>query len=380
MKRKDEHALSFTYWLKASTSESRYIVARITYQGQRYNFATGFATLRAAWSPQKHRVIGSNAQSKYINKQLDTIEQDVYRQAMRLEIAGEMSLEHLIRTIHPENAKTWLNLIELHKEQEANIITEGTMRSYDCTNNVWQEFLSSLHEDGTIELNRIDGPMIDKFYTWCLKRERCNRNGAIKHIAKLRHLFNLARRAGYMKGDNPCTNHTWSKERYNRQYLTKAELQVLTNYARQHLQDAALRAFVFACYTGISFTDIVSLPPQAITDNILRYTRHKTSIPVVVPLCSIALEFYNPKGWNKLVNQVTNYHLHKICRALQINERVTFHSSRHTFATTVALNNGVAMESVSKMLGHSNIRTTQIYGRITEQRLVNDITNLNNRL
>ena len=149
--------------------------------------------------------------------------------------------------------------------------------------------------------------------------------------------------------------------------------------------------FVFACYTGLSFSDVKLLTESNIGRGIdgdywIFTQREKNEQPVKIPLLDKALEIlakYNshPESSNGNLlpvysNQKVNVYLKEICKALEINKNITFHSARHTFATTVTLSNGVPIETVSKLLGHTKLSTTQIYARVLEQKISSDIGNL----
>ena len=152
--------------------------------------------------------------------------------------------------------------------------------------------------------------------------------------------------------------------------------------------------FVFACYTGLSYIDVKNLTK----DNIVRgidgsnwiYTsRQKTDQPVKIPILDTAqyiIEKYKEemKSEEHLLpvysNQKINEYLKKIATKTKIHKNMSFHCARHTFATTITLSNGVPIETVSKLLGHSKLSTTQIYARVLESRISDDIGNLKNIL
>ena len=149
--------------------------------------------------------------------------------------------------------------------------------------------------------------------------------------------------------------------------------------------------FIFSCYTGLAYIDISKLTRNHIVKGIdgqlwIHTYRQKTSTPTKIPLLSIPLEIIDKykehflcEGGKLLPifsNQKMNAYLKEIAALSGINKELTFHCARHTFATTVTLSNGVPIESVSKMLGHTNITTTQHYARITEQKISRDMQHL----
>ena len=153
--------------------------------------------------------------------------------------------------------------------------------------------------------------------------------------------------------------------------------------------------FIFCCFTGLPYIDAKKLTNQHLkvwSDGSLWLTLHrqKTKVPVNVKLLPIALEILDKyknsiasrggKLLPVLSNQKCNEYLKEMAAVCGINKDITFHSARHTFATTVTLENGVPIESVSKMLGHTNVKTTQLYARITDTKVSNDMDVLQENL
>ena len=147
--------------------------------------------------------------------------------------------------------------------------------------------------------------------------------------------------------------------------------------------------FIFSCYTGISYADIIALTKTNLMigedKNLWIITkRQKTGSPVKVPLLEKAEKILN-KYEDHPVTEVTqsllpvisnekvNLYLKEIADAAQIKKNLTFHMARHTFATTITLSNGVPIETVSKLLGHNKIATTQIYARVIDSKISTDM-------
>jgi site-specific recombinase XerD len=154
--------------------------------------------------------------------------------------------------------------------------------------------------------------------------------------------------------------------------------------------------FLFSCYTGLAYIDTMNLSTENLVKGIdgndwLITSRQKTDTDVRIPLLPQAEELINkyknhPKSINHgtlfptISNQKTNAYLKEIADLCNINKAITFHIARHTFATTITLSNGVPIESVSKMLGHTTIRSTQVYAKVVEQKLSEDMLNLKKRM
>ncbi|WP_367397893.1 site-specific integrase [Chryseobacterium sp. PCH239] len=182
-----------------------------------------------------------------------------------------------------------------------------------------------------------------------------------------------------------------------RPYLTKKEIQMI--YEKEFASDRLNQVrdiFLFSCYTGLAYVDVKHLSKSNINigidgDRWIFTHRQKTDTSTRVPLLPLAQEMLlkyenHPQCVNSdvlfpvLSNQKMNSYLKEIASVCGINKDLTFHFARHTFATTVTLSNGVPIESVSKMLGHTNIKTTQHYAKILNKKVSDDMAVLRNKL
>jgi integrase len=221
-------------------------------------------------------------------------------------------------------------------------------------------------------------------------------NTVMKHIERLRKMTNLAVRMEWMEKD-PFIAHKAKFIKVEREFLSKDELFKIENknFSIERL-DYVKDLFIFSCYTGLAYIDVTRLTPNNIQKGIdglnwIYTTRKKTLNPVRVPILQQIvkiLEKYKEHSRAKVTgtifpiisNQKLNSYLKEIADLCGINKNLTFHLARHTFATTIALTNGVPIESVSKMLGHSDLRTTQIYAKVVERKISEDMSNLQKKL
>ena len=206
--------------------------------------------------------------------------------------------------------------------------------------------------------------------------------------------MNLALQLEWIEKD-PFVRFKLKFTKHQRDYLSESELQIFENGALKTEHHRKTRdVFVFSCYTGLSYTDVKSLTDHNIVRGIdgdywIFTQREKTEQPVKIPLLNKALDIIkkydnNVLGNVKLLpvfsNQKTNIYLKEITAIFEINKNITFHSARHTFATTVTLSNGVPIETVSKLLGHSKLSTTQVYARVIEEKVSMDMQSLRSKL
>ena len=220
----------------------------------------------------------------------------------------------------------------------------------------------------------------------------CANNGAMKHMERLKKMSRLAVKLEWLEKD-PFINFKLRLEKTERQFLTERELQLIeeTTFnipSTQRIKDL----FIFACYTGLSFIDVSELKMdhlvKGMDGNDWLYTkRTKTDEPLKIPLLPKAKEIidkYKSKASllenGRLLpiysNQMINRTLRDIAIACGIRKKITFHVARHTFATAITLSNGVPIETVSKLLGHTKLSTTQIYARVVEKKVGEDMQNL----
>ncbi|WP_273277544.1 site-specific integrase, partial [Maribacter polysiphoniae] len=217
-------------------------------------------------------------------------------------------------------------------------------------------------------------------------------NTVIKHIQRFRKLINLSHKLGWIERD-PFINFRSKLIKKERGFLSLGELLEIEN---KQLTIARLRQvrdlFVFSCYTSLSYIDVIHLTEDNIRTGIdgelwIYYRREKTTKPIRIPLLPKALAIIERYKGNekavsqgrlfpKISNQKLNSYLKEIADVCGIKKNITFHIARHTFATTVTLSNGMPIETVSKLLGHSKISTTQIYAKVIERKVSDDMQRL----
>lgn len=374
------------------------IVARIIVNGEMAHFSTQQDIAPQRWDTKANRTLGTSYDEKAINNILDQISASVHRFYYDMQSTGEsvsaLKLKNKLCSTEEKPVKSTMELFDKFIAEYAVIVQnngygkEALVRYKICKNRV-QEFLKQeIHADD-IPLENITKRLLDRFYLWNRSTYKIGNNTAIHFMHKFSTVYKLAWDNGWVTG-NPFHMLKLKKDKTERAYLTIDELERLAN--REFTSERLERMrdiFLFCCYTGLSYIDVKTLT----TDNLVRKPdgkmwivtkRTKTEIPVHVPLLEIPLrliEKYDPLRKGKLVfpvysNQKSNDYLKEIAALCDINKDVTFHVARHTFATTITLDNGVPIESVSKMLGHTNVQTTQIYARITDRKVGGDMANL----
>jgi integrase len=297
-----------------------------------------------------------------------------------------------------DNRKTLKQLIEYHNTNMLSVLKAGTMKNYYTTEKYINTFLSSILKLNDVYLKQLNYRFIIDFEQFLRNVKNANRvnmlsnNGVMKHLERFKKMINLAIKLEWIMR-NPFQKFKLKFTKYDRQYLSERELGFIENtYFNQEQLERVKDIFLFSCYTGLSYIDVKELTIHQIVLGIdnrywIHTKREKTNELVKVPLLPKALEIVEKyklileiTNSDKLLqlysNQKTNSYLKEIAKACGIQKNITFHVARHTFATTIMLSNGVPIETVSKLLGHTKLSTTQIYARVLEHKISEDIDNL----
>lgn len=272
--------------------------------------------------------------------------------------------------------------------------SKRTLDKYILVRNRLQDYIASQLGVKDISLEEVTPKFLSNFDNYLRVEYNMANNHAMKIRQKLRTIYKVAIDNGWVS-KNPFSTVKIHFDPVERDVLTKSELTALiqTDMIFDRLEKMR-DVFVFACFTGLAHCDVAGLTKEnIITDEDgqvwLKTHRQKTSEVVDIPLLEIpqliikkyqGMKELNGKLLPILTNSCSNLYLKEVAVRCGINKTLTFHMARHTFATTVTLSNGVPIESVAKMLGHRNIRTTQIYAKVIKDKLAEDMNNLATRI
>lgn len=358
-----------------------------------------------SWSVDRSQARGTRPEIRALNAYLDQVRTEITNAYNQLKFEGALlspiTIKNRFCGIEPEE-HTLLSLIDYHNNHLKDILEWGTMKNYHTTQKYIQRFLKEMKKVLDIPLSQLSYPFLVDFETFLknLKptdhHKPCSHNTVLKHIERLRKMTNLAIRNEWLDRD-PFAKFQARFIRNDREFLTQEELDAIEVKETKILRlQWAKDLFVFSCYTGLAYCDVMSLTPNNIAigvdgDYWIMTSRKKTNEPVRVPLLPKALELIekyknHPRALAKgtvfpvLSNQKLNAYLKEIADLCGIGKNLTFHLARHTFATTVTLTNGVPIETVSKMLGHTSIRTTQVYAKVIERKVSEEMRVLKGKL
>lgn len=381
------------------------IYARITVNSKRCEVSIKRKISVDSWNSGKGMAKSSTIENKQLNSYLEQIRKMMVESYQDLVLSKQVITTEAIKNKFlglDISDMTLCKLIDYHNTNGKETLRWGTLKNYFTTQKYIILFLKEKYKTSDIYLKSLNYKFLVDFEYFLRKHSPVDHqrpmenNTVMKHIERLRKMIKLAIKYEWLEKD-PFIAFKQKFHRFERGYLSEEELKIIEekefSISRlQHVKDL----FIFSCYTGLSYIDLIQLSPENIQIGIdkkywLFTSREKTDNPVRIPILPIAMDIISkykndPKAlvYNRIFppisNQKLNSYLKEIADLSQINKNFTFHLARHTFATTVTLANGVPIESVSKMLGHSKISTTQIYAKVVEKKLGEDMEKLKERL
>lgn len=370
------------------------VLARITLNGEMAHITTSVDVDVERWLPKEGRTIGGTRVEKDANSTLDDYRALIKQKYNELLMRGEVVTANRIKqavTSLDEKRYQLLDICDQFIEDYNKLVitksvTKCTYQRYVLTRERLAEFIRAKHRVGDISVSDVNHSFIKGFDLWNRTEHGSANNTAARFVKHFRTMYNLAMNNGWVRTD-PFANYKIQLEKVNRGYLTQEEIDrlIIKEFKNARLE-VVKDMFLFSVYTGLAYIDVRQLTENNVEDREdgsiwIVTTRQKTNNPVTVPLLTIPAQIVNKyKGQTKdgrllpiPSNQKTNDYLKEIAAVCGIDKTLTFHLARHTFATTITLENGVPIETVSKMLGHNSLKTTQIYARTTVSKISADM-------
>jgi len=376
------------------------IMTRLSVNGEISQFSSKLDVEPELWDVKLGKIAGSSQKSRQLNNLLDDIRTSLKNHYHEIETHEAYVTAEKVRNAflgYSTKQRTLLELFKSHNEDAKKLVgiskTEGTLAKYDRGYRRLGEFMKAKYKITDIALNEINHKFITDFETYLRTVSECNENTTAKFMQTFRMIIIIAKNNGWIYAD-PFINYKIRLKRVDRGYLTDQEIQkIMDKEFDSNRLEQVRDVFIFSCFTGLSYIDVKQLTANNICTSFdgkrwIMTHRQKTNTPVNVPLLNIPLtilkkyegKLHKGQLLPVLSNQKLNSYLKEIADLCGIHKNVTFHLSRHTFATTTTLSKGVPIETVSKMLGHTNIQTTQIYARITNEKISKDMQLLSNKL
>jgi len=383
---------------KAQPSGNVPIYLRITIESNRIEITTKRSINPELWNATAQKVIGNSDDARSVNKHLKTLEQnayELYRDMLdrKMPITAQTFRDRLngIENITPP--RMLIAIFQEHNNQMKALIGKeyaaATATRYQTTLKHVVNFLKWKYKVSDIDILRLDHEFVTALEFYLRTVRNCNNNSAVKYIKNLKKIVHLCMANNWLDR-NPFGKYKTKIKEVIRDFLSTEELEIIQNKKFASPRLIQVRdVFLFSCFTGLAYADVNKLRRTEISTGIdnnkwIFTTRQKTDTASRVPLLPVALQILakyedhpecirDGKLLPVLTNQKMNAYLKEIADVCGVEKELTFHIARHTFATTVTLANGVSIESVSKMLGHKNIRTTQHYAKILDSQVSRDM-------
>lgn len=399
MKTNQIYSIRFVIKRGKSKNGKSPVVCRITVNGKRVEIAMKKSIEPGKWSAASGRAKGNSEEARVINMHIDLTTNEIMRHHNKLVIEGKPTDAQSIKNSFLGLTEKKYSLIEVfkyHNERMKAVIgidvQLGTYKKFETVLGKIERFIEKFYNREDLYLDELNFKFITDFEYFMKTEDSVKHNTALRYIRCLKKIIILALNNEWISR-NPFANYKCQYTRVNREVLTEEELTALwkKDIGIPRL-DEVKDIFLFCCYTGYAFIDVEKLSRKDLARGIdgdywIFTERKKTGVTSNVPMLPKAMEiiekYADHKGCindDKLLpvksNQKMNAYLKEVATLCGISKNLTMHMARHTFATTVTLSNGVPIETVSKMLGHTKLATTQIYAQVLDNKVSADMQKL----
>lgn len=372
------------------------LMGRISINAEIAQFSAGIDVDPKLWDAKTYRLTGRSRQAVEANFQIKQLREKINRYYKEiLEEQGYITAE-LVKNAVSGIGRKKENLLELFREHNDEYakqvgITRSpeTMRNYISVYNQTKSFLRTHYNAEDIPLRQLELSFIEKFDSFMRIEQRFTAHTVSSYTIMLRKIIRRAISQGTLH-KNPFASYIPEQPPRKRRHMTQEELDKFMNVSIAskslcHTRDM----FLFATFTGLSYADMCNLSEEHIHTEKdgspwIKIKRQKTRSQCNIPLLDIPLQimekYKSERKGSKIFNMINlscmNVNLKKIAKLCGIEKRITYHQSRHNFGALITLSQGVPMETVSQMMGHKCIKTTQIYAKLTRQKLNEDMKKL----
>jgi len=377
------------------------VMGRITVDSKVSQFSIQEEIEPGLWSVKRGCSLGESKSDKELNRKLKE-----YRQSLRahydrlVEENAYVTVENLKDALLKGNSCEAMLLSEFKAHNEEYFKSVGiskaksTYDSYIHAYKSLEKFITHKYNLSDIAFRDLQYSFIEDFEFFLRVNLNFAANTVFNVVMKLKYMIHRAIHKGIIR-KNPFADFVCKPEATTRRWLSKAELDIIMQTPMKDKETEWVRVlFVFAAFTGLAFADLYHLKHKNIsTDDKgitwIRINRKKTGTGSIIPMLTIPQKIYNkykmtgtnPEGYVFDVpsHSLITFYLKKIKKTLNF-KALSFHMSRHSYATTVCLSHGVPIETLCRMMGHKNISTTQIYAKITNQKVEEDMQALEKRI
>lgn len=393
------HSLSLLFYIKKSKADEHgkaNIYLRITLDGRRAECSIHRKIHSSEWNTKTQLALGNSMAAQEINRELGVIKNKIYSIQHQFQREEKEYTAIDLRDAYLGKDKTQKMLLEIFQEHNTEVesligkdFAAGTAERYRTCKKHVASFIKTTYKKNDIPVQNIDHRFITGLEYYLKTTRKCAHNSAIKYITNFKKIIRIAHANDWIDKD-PFLHWKAKLKIVDREFLSEEEIQKIINLdLKMERLDQVRDIFIFCCFTGLAYADVKKLNRGDISvgadgEEWVKTKRSKTdsrsNIPIL-PIAKVIIEKYKDNKLLKeknlvlpvLSNQKMNAYIKEIANLCGITKNLTFHLARHTFATTVTLTNGVPIESVSKMLGHTNLKTTQHYAKILDMKVSKDM-------
>ena len=368
------------------------IMGRVTINGTIAQFSCKQRIQKELWDAKGNRAKGKSRESTTVNFALDNIKAQIAKHYQRLSDREAYVTAEMVRNAYQGIGTEYETLLRAFDKENAAFAkrvgkdrSERTYRKYLIVRKYLADFIKKQYKRTDMAMNELTEDFIRDYCLYLRNKVGLAQSSVWIYSIPLKHIVTSAHYNGKIPR-NPFAQYHVDPDHKEREFLTENEIKAMSSIELDNPNFALARdLFIFGCWTGISFIDIKNLT----TDNIVDMNgsfwitskRQKTGVPFQIKLMDVAMQIikrYEPfRTGNRLFDigsyNMVNRRIKTVAKRCGIEKTVSFHLSRHSFAV-LALNYGMPIESVSKILGHTKITTTQIYAKVTNTKLENDIS------
>ncbi len=379
------------------------IYAKININGQVLMLSLNHKIKSTDWDGRKELPKQKDKQNEIIKNAIESFKSRIYYAYSKIVASNiEMSASNLkfaiIGKTEVIKSHSLLETVVAHNINFESLIgikySKGSYKNYKTSLKYLTEFVPYYLKRKDIPLKDVDYSFCEAFFTFLTTEKSCQMNGANKQLQRLKKIVNEGVKKGFIV-NNPIANYKLEYTPVTKTALDLNEINMIQNLKlNRNVLNNVKDIFLFQCYTGLSYSDVQQLSIINIVDqgdNIfwIKMNRQKTKIPFSVPLLEPALKILRKYGFGGeishpllpvLSNQKMNDNLKIIQELAGITKNLTTHLARHSFATTITLGNGIPLETVSRMLGHTKLSTTQIYAKVHDEKIGRDMKGLMEKL
>jgi site-specific recombinase XerD len=402
-----ERSFGLSFFLKKNKhdrNKKSVIYMRLTVDGEICDISTKRKCDSKKWNKISGRMNVKEEAAIEFNSYLDTLQLKVFEAKRKLleldkDITPNMIKDVMLGKSISREKKMLLEIFQHHNDQMKILVGKeyapGTLERYETSYRHTLSFIETRYKISDIDITKLDYVFISEYEFWLKSIRKCDHNSTMKYLSNFKKIVNRCLRSGWLDKD-PFLGFKMTKREVERTALTENELQTIMEKSISIERLAIVRdIFLFSCYSGLAYADVKKLKKSEIIigqdgEKWLVSKRQKTDISARIPLLPAALTLIDryknhpqcllqDRVLPVLSNQKMNAYLKEIADLCGISKTLTYHIARHTFATTVTSSNGVPIETVSKMLGHRNLKTTQHYAKILDLKVSQDMKQLRDK-